>query len=161
MCRSLKSAMNLIRFSKMSRTGPATQTMMIHRILSKVVESDHFKALHPAAIRRKSCMIGANRNVKATVLVVRLREEICHTQHKQHISPAERTGGNGRPCRRCHPESKSRHSSRPSRPGLYRKRPGSGRHKPDRRKPWRSGIRFTADRNHGYYKTPGNFGGEQ
>ena len=80
MCRSLKSAMNLIRFSKMPRTGPATRTMMIHRILSKVVEIDHFKALHPAAIRRKSCMIGANRNVKSTVLVVRLREEIGHTQ---------------------------------------------------------------------------------
>lgn len=65
--------------------------MMIHRILSKVVESDHFKALHPAAIRRKSCMIGANRNVKATVLVVRLREEIGHTQHKQHNIFSENT----------------------------------------------------------------------
>ena len=64
---------------------------MIHRILSKVVEIDHFKALHPAAIRRKSCMIGANRNVKATVLVVRLREEIGHTQHKQHNIFSENT----------------------------------------------------------------------
>ena len=64
---------------------------MIHRILSKVVEIDHFKALHPAAIRRKSCMIGANRNVKATVLVVRLRDEIGHTQHKQRNIFSENT----------------------------------------------------------------------
>lgn len=36
-------------------------------------------------------MIGANRNVKATVLVVRLREEIGHTQHKQHNIFSENT----------------------------------------------------------------------